>query len=143
MGKFFIQASFYSISMDTKLSCFHRISERFGAMLRAFASFIIGILMALGMAWRLALVLIATMVPLALVTWFSGRVVSKATQDVQDSSAQASGIAEQVFAGICTVYSFSLQGRFSRLYDEKLVNARKDGERRALIAGGMCTCKPY
>ncbi|KAI7878443.1 p-glycoprotein [Lichtheimia hyalospora FSU 10163] len=111
------------------------ISERFGAMLRAFASFIIGILMALAMAWRLALVLIATMVPLALVTWFSGRVVSRATQDVQDSSAQASGIAEQVFAGIRTVYSFSLQGRFSRLYDEKLVNARQDGERRALIAG--------
>lgn len=106
-------------------------------MLRAFASFTIGILLALGMAWRLALVLIATMVPLALVTWFSGRVVSKATQDVQDSSAKASGIAEQVFSGIRTVYSFSLQGRFSRLYDEKLVSARQDGERRALIAGGM------
>lgn len=64
-----------------------------------------------------------------------GYFITKYTTRAQDSYAHAGSVAEQVFSGIRTVYSFSLQKRFSELYEEKLEVAKKHGIVRGLALG--------
>lgn len=64
-----------------------------------------------------------------------GYFITKYTLKSQDSYAEAGAVAEQVFSGIRTVYSFSLQSRFATLYEGKLGKAMKTGIRRGQILG--------
>jgi ATP-binding cassette subfamily B (MDR/TAP) protein 1 len=64
-----------------------------------------------------------------------GYFITKYTLKAQDSYADAGSVAEQVFSGIRTVYSFSLQSRFATLYEEKLGKAMKTGIKRGQILG--------
>lgn len=59
----------------------------------------------------------------------------KFTQESQDVYAEAGSVAEQVFSGLRTVYSFSLQERFAKQYEQKLEKACKTGIRRGIIFG--------
>lgn len=111
------------------------ISEKFGMLIRALAAFVIGFIMSFAASWCLAVIVLATLPALAIVGAGMGYLVTRSTQNVQDTYADAGSIAEQVFAGIRTVYAFSLQERFSQLYEEKLVKARKAGVRRGIILG--------
>lgn len=111
------------------------ISERFGQMIKTLAAFIIGFLLAFAVCWRLAVIILAVLPFLAAAGGLMGYFVTKATLNVQTSYAEAGSIAEQVFSGIRTVFAFTLQNRFADIYDEKLVEARKRGERRAIYYG--------
>jgi ATP-binding cassette subfamily B (MDR/TAP) protein 1 len=64
-----------------------------------------------------------------------GYYITKYTLKAQDSYAEAGSVAEQVFSGIRTVYSFSLQKRFSTLYNNKLGKAMHTGIKRGQILG--------
>jgi ATP-binding cassette subfamily B (MDR/TAP) protein 1 len=64
-----------------------------------------------------------------------GHFITKYTLKAQDSYADAGAVAEQVFSGIRTVYSFSLQNRFAELYAKKLEKAMKTGIQRGQILG--------
>lgn len=64
-----------------------------------------------------------------------GYFITKYTLKTQDSYADAGAVAEQVFSGIRTVYSFSLQSRFSKLYEQKLFKAMETGIKRGQIIG--------
>lgn len=93
--------------------------------------------------WRMALVNLATLPLLLGVGGATGYFWMKFTQQSQDVYADAGSIAEQVFAGLRTVYSFSLQERFAQKYEQKLEKACKTGIRRGIIFGlclGLFIC---
>lgn len=112
------------------------ISERFGQAIMGTSQFITGCVVAFYKGWRLAAVMFS-IAPIIIVTGGAmGYFVSKYTIAAQDSYAEAGSVAEQVFAGIRTVYSFSLQKRFSKRYDEKLVKAERAAILRGKVLGG-------
>ncbi|KAI9311516.1 putative ABC transporter protein [Dichotomocladium elegans] len=111
------------------------ISEKFGTLLRALSAFVMGFIMAFYMGWNLAVVVLAVLPLLGCVGGAMGYFITKSTRTAQDSYAEAGAVAEQVFSGIRTVYAFSLQQRFARIYEEKLVKAREAGVRRGMIIG--------
>lgn len=79
--------------------------------------------------------MLATVPLMALVGGGIDYFITKYTLRAQDSYAHAGSVAEQVFAGIRTVYSFSLQKRFADLYEIRLEKAMKDGVKRGLALG--------
>jgi ATP-binding cassette subfamily B (MDR/TAP) protein 1 len=80
-------------------------------------------------------VMLATLPIMAGTGGAMGYLITKYTLKSQDSYAEAGAVAEQVFSGIRTVYSFSLQNRFASLYESKLFKAMKTGIRRGQILG--------
>lgn len=80
-------------------------------------------------------VILATVPFMAAAGGIMGYFITKYTTRAQDSYADAGSVAEQVFSGIRTVYSFSLQKRFSDLYEKKLEVAKKHGIIRGLCLG--------
>lgn len=111
------------------------ISEKFGQFLMCFAQFIAGCSVAFSKGWRLSIVMIAVTPAIACTGGVMGILVTKYTVETQDAYADAGSISEQVFAGIRTVYSFSLQNRFAKRYEEKLDKAMKAGIKRGIILG--------
>lgn len=109
------------------------ISEKFGAMVRALSAFVFGILMSFGIGWRMEVVILAVLPLLATAAFITSFFTIKGTTQAQDAYADAGAIAEQVFAGIRTVYSFSLQNRFAKIYGDKLVKVREAGIRRGFV----------
>ncbi|KAI8976786.1 P-loop containing nucleoside triphosphate hydrolase protein [Pilobolus umbonatus] len=111
------------------------ISEKFGLVLNALGQFLAGFIIAFIHGWKLALIILAA----APFTWLNGAImnhyIAKYTLQSQDDYAKAGTIAEQVFAGIRTVYSFSLQKRFTALYANKLKLAEASGIRRGKALG--------
>ncbi|KAI8968239.1 P-loop containing nucleoside triphosphate hydrolase protein [Mycotypha africana] len=111
------------------------ISEKFGLFVQCFAQFIAGFVVAFVKGWRLAVVILATIPLLAGAGGFMGWAITKFTVKAQDSYAEAGSVAEQVFAGIRTVYSFSLQNRFAKLYEIKIAKAMQIGVKRGRVLG--------
>ncbi|KAI9477150.1 ABC transporter type 1, transmembrane domain-containing protein, partial [Zychaea mexicana] len=111
------------------------ISEKFGMLVLCLSQFICGYVVAFVKGWKMSLVLLATM-PLLLGTGVTmGIMIKKYTLKVQNAYADAGSVAEQVFAGLRTVYSFSLQERFAERFDKELVKARKMGIKRGCVLG--------
>ncbi|KAI9314961.1 P-loop containing nucleoside triphosphate hydrolase protein [Dichotomocladium elegans] len=127
-------------SLNTRLSADTQtiqdgISEKFGIFIMCIAQFISGYIVAFVKGWKMALVILAT-VPITVGSGVTmGILIRKYTANAQTSYADAGAIAEQVFSGLRTVYSFSLQERFARLFENKLVKARKAGIKRGMVAG--------
>ncbi|GAN09054.1 multidrug resistance protein 1 [Mucor ambiguus] len=111
------------------------ISEKFGYLVMCIGQFITGFIISFVKGWRLAVVMLATVPLMALVGGGIDYFITKYTLRAQDSYAHAGSVAEQVFAGIRTVYSFSLQKRFADLYELRLEKAMKDGIKRGLALG--------
>ncbi|KAL0086716.1 P-loop containing nucleoside triphosphate hydrolase protein [Phycomyces blakesleeanus] len=110
-------------------------SEKFGLFVKSIAQFLTGFIIAFTQGWRLAVVMLATVPVLVGVGSAMGFFISKYTLETQDSYAKAGSVAEQAFSGIRTVYSFSLQTRFSNLYNKKLQDARKGGIKSGIALG--------
>lgn len=87
------------------------------------------------LSMRLLVVILATVPIMVAAGGLMGYFITKYTTRAQDSYADAGSVAEQVFSGIRTVYSFSLQKRFSGLYEKKLELAKKQGIVRGLSLG--------
>lgn len=103
------------------------------------ASFITGVIIAYVNGWKLALVMYVVVnvrecayfcrsVCLPLSTFIGVVVVGqikKYTSRAQSVYARAGAVVEQAFSGIRTVYAFSLQERFAKMYDDRLVDAER------------------
>lgn len=111
------------------------ISEKFGLLVMCVGQFISGYIVAFVKGWRLAVIMLATVPLLVGCGSAMGFLITKFTLKVQDAYADAGSVAEQVFAGLRTVYAFSLQERFAKLFDKELVKARRMGIRRGLVLG--------
>jgi ATP-binding cassette subfamily B (MDR/TAP) protein 1 len=64
-----------------------------------------------------------------------GHLITKYTLESQDKYAEAGSIVEQCFSSIRTIYSFSLQERFSERYEHKLDKALVSGIKRGKASG--------
>ncbi|KAI7878594.1 p-glycoprotein [Lichtheimia hyalospora FSU 10163] len=116
------------------------ISEKFGLFVMCIAQFIAGYIVAFVNGPKLAGVMLAG-VPLMVGTGITmGKLITKYTLKVQTSYALGGAVAEQVFAGLRTVYSFSLQERFTKLFEQKLVASRVMGFKRGIVTGMGMAC---
>lgn len=61
--------------------------------------------------------------------------IKKYTTLSQDVYAHAGRVVEQAISGIRTVYSFSLQARFSEIYNQRLEGAERCDAKRGVIFG--------
>ncbi|CAO3673561.1 unnamed protein product [Umbelopsis ramanniana] len=111
------------------------ISEKFGQLIQSLSQFICGFVVAFVKGWRLALVLLAALPVMAVVGMFVTSGMRKFTVKVQDAYADGGAIVEQALSGIRTVYTFSLQSRFSDLYKEQIHKAYMVGKKRAVVLG--------
>ncbi|EPB89698.1 hypothetical protein HMPREF1544_03498 [Mucor circinelloides 1006PhL] len=111
------------------------ISEKFGYLVMCIGQFIAGFIISFVKGWRLAVVMLATIPLMAAVGGAIDYFITKYTLRAQDSYAYAGSVAEQVFAGIRTVYSYSLQKRFADLYEIRLEKAMQDGIKRGKALG--------
>ncbi|KAF7730808.1 Multidrug resistance protein 1 [Apophysomyces ossiformis] len=111
------------------------ISEKFGLMVLSIGQFAAGFIVAFIKGWRLAVVMLAAVPVLGISGTVMDHFATKYTVNAQNAYADAGSVAEQVFAGIRTVYAFSLQKRFSKRYDMELDKAMKAGFRRGIISG--------
>ncbi|KAI8646170.1 P-loop containing nucleoside triphosphate hydrolase protein [Parasitella parasitica] len=111
------------------------ISEKMGMLVQLFAQFVGGFVVAFVKGWQVAVIMLATL-PLMFGT---GRgmayFITKYTIMGQNAYASAGSVAEQTFQSIRTVYSFTLQKRFSKRYDEKLDEACQYGIKRGVSLG--------
>ncbi|KAK4510318.1 RNA-dependent ATPase [Mucor velutinosus] len=111
------------------------ISEKMGLLVQLIAQFIGGFIVAFVKGWQVAVIMLATL-PLMFGT---GRVmayfITKYTVMGQQSYALAGSVAESCFQSIRTIYSFTLQKRFSKRYDEKLEEACQFGIKRGVSLG--------
>ncbi|KAL0097436.1 P-loop containing nucleoside triphosphate hydrolase protein [Phycomyces blakesleeanus] len=110
------------------------ISEKFGLYVTSIAQCFVGFCASFAIGWRLAIVMLAPMPLIVGVSIISGSLTTKYTLKTQNSYAEAGSIAEQVFSGVRTVYSYSLQGRFSDLYNLKLDKAMQTGIKRGFVS---------
>lgn len=113
------------------------ISERFGGLVRSIAAFVSGFMMSFIAAWNVTVVIMPVLPFLGIMAYLSIHWLVHSTYKLQDAYGDADSVAQQVFDNIRTVYSFSLQTRFSNMYKSFLVKTRKAGLRRALY-GGLC-----
>ncbi|CAO3700743.1 unnamed protein product [Rhizopus stolonifer] len=111
------------------------ISEKFGLLVMCIGQFTAGIVIAFVKGWRLAVVILAVLPVMVGTGSAMGYFITKYTLKAQGSYAGAGSVAEQVFSGIRTAYSFSLQNRFAKLYDERLEKAMKTGIMRGRVLG--------
>ncbi|KAJ3348517.1 Multidrug resistance protein 1 [Entophlyctis luteolus] len=111
------------------------ISEKFGLCIQCVAQFVTGFIISFVKGPTLALVLLASIPVMAGVGITMFYFLTKLTREAQDSYADAGAVAEQVIAGIRTVYSFSLQNRFAVKYDNKLEKAEKADQNRGVTLG--------
>ncbi|KAI9011907.1 putative ABC transporter protein [Phycomyces nitens] len=111
------------------------ISEKFGDLITGVAQFVCGIVVAFVKGWQLAVIILATLPLMFGAVVVLGYFTTKLTLNSQASYADAGTVAEQVFAGIRTVYAFSLQKRFSQRYDVELEKAKLAGIKRGKIVG--------
>ncbi|KAG2199508.1 hypothetical protein INT47_009962 [Mucor saturninus] len=111
------------------------ISEKFGRFIMFSSQFIGGFAVAFSRGWRLAVIMLAVMPLLVMTGGGMGFFITKYTLTSQNSYAAAGSVAEQVFNSIRTVYSFSLQKRFSQRYEVELEKARKAGYKRGIVSG--------
>ena len=111
------------------------ISEKLGLLVQMVASLITGIVIAMAKGWQLAVVMLAPIPVLAAVSTAMSHFYSKYTQSTQNIYADAGSIAEQVFAGIRTVYAFTLQRQFLARYDKELEKACATGTKRGVLLG--------
>ncbi|KAI9344640.1 P-loop containing nucleoside triphosphate hydrolase protein [Obelidium mucronatum] len=111
------------------------ISEKAGLCLQSIAQFLTGFVISFVKGPTLALVLLAAVPLMAGVGIVMFSALTKLTAKGQDAYAEAGAVAEQVIAGIRTVYSFSLQSRFVVKYDAKLDKAEAADKLGGLTRG--------
>ncbi|KAI8806224.1 P-loop containing nucleoside triphosphate hydrolase protein [Cladochytrium replicatum] len=119
------------LAQDTQLIQ-EGISEKFGIMLQSISQFVAGFTIAFVYGWKLALVLLAALPIMGIVGTVMVRLITRFVRKGQDSYADAGAVAEQVIAGIRTVYSFSLQKRFAQKYGEQLDRAYANDVKKGL-----------
>lgn len=111
------------------------ISERFGQFLMCLAQFIAGCIVAFTKGWRLSILMLVVTPVVVCTGGVMAIFVTKYTVKAQDAYADAGSISEQVFSSIRTIYAFSLQQRFTKLYDDKLQHSMRAGVKRGIVLG--------
>ncbi|KAL0140038.1 P-loop containing nucleoside triphosphate hydrolase protein [Mucor lusitanicus] len=111
------------------------ISEKAGLLISFFAQFVGGFVIAFVKGWQMALVLLVAVPLLGVSGAMMAKFLTKFSKESQDAFAESGTIAEQAFHSIRTVYSFTLQKRFSDRYNHKLEAACRSGVKGGYALG--------
>jgi ATP-binding cassette subfamily B (MDR/TAP) protein 1 len=111
------------------------ISEKCGLLITCIFQFVSGFVVAFVKGSSLAVIMLVTVPLLGGLGAVIGFLITKYTLHSQNEYANAGSVAEQVFSGIRTVYSFSLQDRFAERYEDKLDGALRAGTKRGIVTG--------
>ncbi|XP_046391423.1 multidrug resistance protein homolog 49-like [Ischnura elegans] len=109
--------------------------SRIGVMVQAFATLVLGVVLALTYDWKLGLVT-ATSIPIVLASVsFEGILIR--TQNLNEKKAleRSSKIAVEAIGNIRTVASLGLEGRFKDAYVKELIKPHISGKRKAHLRG--------
>jgi ATP-binding cassette subfamily B protein len=109
--------------------------------LRAVVMAVGGVALLLVTSWRLTLVMLAIVPPIAIGSVILGRRISRLSRKAQDALARASEVAEETIAGVRTVQSFTREPAESDRYTGAVWDAFALARRRvtvvAAFVGGM------
>ncbi|KAI9478248.1 MAG: P-loop containing nucleoside triphosphate hydrolase protein [Benjaminiella poitrasii] len=110
------------------------ISEKFGLFISFTAQFISGFIVAFSKGYKMALVMISVLPILTIIIVTLIVLVRRVVVLTLKANASAGSVAEQALNSIRTIYSFSLQERFSIRYEDKLQLARQLGIKKGAIS---------
>ncbi|KAJ3318973.1 GTPase-activating protein [Boothiomyces sp. JEL0866] len=111
------------------------IGEKVPLAFSSVATFIAGFVIAFIKSWKLTLVLICV-VPLVAISGAVMNVINGKFQTrILALYSQSGNIAEESIAAIRTVTAFNSQKKVSKLYDESLAGARKEGIKKSISTG--------
>ncbi|KAI7905965.1 P-loop containing nucleoside triphosphate hydrolase protein [Cokeromyces recurvatus] len=96
------------------------ISEKFGLFISFTAQFISGFIVAFSKGYKMALVMISVLPLLIAIMIIIVKYVKRFTVLTLNADANAGSVVEQALYSIRTIYSFSLQQRFLKRYEDKL-----------------------
>jgi ABC transporter fused permease/ATP-binding protein len=109
--------------------------------LRAVVMAVGGVALLLVTSWRLTLVMLAIVPPIAIGSVVLGRRISRLSRTAQDALARASEVAEETIAGVRTVQSFTREPAESARYTSAVWDAFALARQRvqvvAAVIGGM------
>ncbi|XP_019265759.1 PREDICTED: ABC transporter B family member 11-like [Nicotiana attenuata] len=111
------------------------IGEKVGRFIRYMALFIGGFVIAFIRGWLLALVMVSTIVPLAIVVGVMFLFMSKKASDSQRAYSKAANVVEQTIASIRTVASFTGEKQAVEKYNKFLQKAYRSGVHEGLASG--------
>ncbi|KAK6932269.1 ABC transporter type 1, transmembrane domain [Dillenia turbinata] len=111
------------------------IGEKVGKFIQLMTTFAGGFIIAFIKGWRLTLVMLACLPPLAFVGATMALVISKMTSRGQVAYAQAGNVVEETVGAIRTVASFVGEKRAIEKYDSKLKAAYDTTVKQGLVTG--------
>ncbi|KAG9289947.1 hypothetical protein G9A89_010253 [Geosiphon pyriformis] len=111
------------------------ISEKIGAIIQYFTTFLTGFIVAFIKGWKLSLVLCAAIPLVVIAAGGMAKALSAGSLKGQGAYASAGAVAEQVFSGIRTVAAFGGEQREIQRYIQKLNTAYQTGKKKAFFSG--------
>jgi len=116
------------------------ISEKVGLTLAAIATFVTAFIIAFISFWKLALILLSTVVALMLCMGGGSRFIVKYSKANIAAYAQGGSIAEEVISSVRNAIAFGTQDRLAKQYDVHLTRAEFFGFRLKSALGMMIAC---
>ncbi|KAI8077273.1 P-loop containing nucleoside triphosphate hydrolase protein [Gilbertella persicaria] len=125
------------LSSDTQLLQ-EGISEKYGLCILLVSQFISGFIVAFYTDYKMSLITLSTFPLLGAICYLLIRFAKKYAMQAQFAYGKASTVVEQALQSIRTVYSFTLQARFLKLYEAKLKeNYRFFVKQNVVLGGGV------
>ncbi|KAK0623131.1 P-loop containing nucleoside triphosphate hydrolase protein [Immersiella caudata] len=116
------------------------ISEKVGLTLAAVATFVTAFIIAFISFWKLALILLSTVVALMLCMGGGSRFIVKYSKQNVSAYAEGGSIAEEVISSVRNAVAFGTQDRLAKQYDVHLTRAEFFGFKLKSVLGVMIAC---
>eukprot|EP00049_Salpingoeca_infusionum_P001664 m.49910 g.49910 ORF g.49910 m.49910 type:complete len:823 (+) comp11127_c1_seq1:609-3077(+) len=112
-------------------------TESISSLVRYILQIVGSLVLMFTVSWKLTLVLLSVVPPIAIgAVWYGGR-VKKLGQDFQDELAKGSAVAEESISSIRTVRSFDNEVKSKDEYNTKIEDSFNIGYTLALVRGGF------
>ncbi|KAL1914813.1 uncharacterized protein VTP21DRAFT_7905 [Calcarisporiella thermophila] len=109
------------------------ISERIPIGFRDIFSFFAAFVIAFFSSWKLTLVCLAVVPPLAIATWLTTMFYDLYERRIIDLVSHGASIAEEAFAAIRTVHAFNAQRKIEELYNKSAEKINEEGNKKMLV----------
>jgi ATP-binding cassette subfamily B (MDR/TAP) protein 1 len=103
------------------------VSEKVGLTLTAVSTFVTAFVIAFIKYWKLALILMSTILGITFIMFVGGRFLGKYKEKSLDAYGLGSTLAEEVLSSIRNTVAFGTRDKLAKHYDAHLVEARKWG----------------
>ncbi|KAF5976895.1 P-loop containing protein, partial [Fusarium bulbicola] len=108
------------------------ISEKLGLLLQGISTFVTAFIVAFAIQWKLTLITLGIVPSILVVTVISVSIDAKHEANIMSHYSKAGAIAEDVFASMKTVHSFSAVPHFAKMFDVHLKDGQAEGMKKSL-----------